>query len=232
MKDNSRGLNQIIKKVYARELDLIEDVPAIVVRKKRQNLLKTLKNALWVNQSATLKLAMFVLTLSAIAAAIYYYNLFTINKYKFILERAQIEAQLQRRNDLIPNLVAAVSDYMGYEQRIFIHAADVRSAVKMLEESVKVDQSAGIMSALSKFQAVAENYPDLKASNAYQTLMKELSDTETEIAEMRLNYNKAANYYNSRLKMFPGNVFNLAFGFKPVTTFESEHNAKIAPKVK
>lgn len=227
-----KDLNQIIKKVYARELDLIEDVPSTVVRKKRNKIFKALKNALWAKQSIAIKLAIFALILASISAAIYYYNLFTINKYKFMLEKSQIEAHLQRRNDLIPNLVEAVSDYMGYEQKIFIYAAEVRSAVKMLEESVKTDQSAGIMSALSKFQAVAENYPDLKASNTYQTLMKELSATETKIAEMRLNYNGAANYYNSRLNMFPGNVFNLVFRFKPVTTFTSEHGAKIAPKVK
>ncbi len=232
MKTSNNKMNEIIKEVYTRELELIEDVPATVVKRKRKSLLKALKNALWAHQSAAIKLAIFALTLAVISAGIYYYNLFIVNQYQFMLERAQIEAHLQRRNDLIPNLVAAVSDYMVYEQKIFIHAADVRAAVKMLEESVKADQSASIMSALSKFQAVAENYPNLKASNTYQTLMKELSGTETQIAQMRLNYNQAANYYNSRLKMFPGYAFNLIIKFKPVTTFEAELDAKIPPKVK
>ncbi len=232
MKTENNELNTIIRKVYAKELDLIEDVPATVIRRSRKNWLTSLRNSLWAHQSAAIRLAIFALATAVIAAAIYFYNSFTINKYKFMLEKAQIETYLQRRNDLIPNLVAAVGDYMGYEQKIFIHAADVRSAVQALEESVKTDESASIMSALSKFQAVAENYPDLKASNAYQSLMKELSDTETMIAEMRVNYNKAANYYNSRLKMFPGNAFNLAFRFKPVKTFESAHGAEIAPRVK
>ena len=232
MKDNAKKLNQIIKKIYARELDLIEEVPVTAIRNTGKHWFASVKNSLWLHQSTAIRIIMLALAIAVVSAAIYYYNTFTVNKYKFMLERAQIEAHLQRRNDLIPNLVAAVSDYMGYEQKIFIHAADVRSAVSVLEESVKVDKTASIMSALSKFQAVAENYPDLKASVAYQTLMRELSDTETMIADMRASYNKAANYYNSRLKMFPGNTFNIIFRFKPVNTFASEEHAKEAPQIK
>ncbi len=232
MMDNGKDLNRIIKKLYARELELIEEVPAKILRSRGKNLFDSVKNSLWAHQSVAIRLATLALFLAMVSAAIYYYNTFTVNKYKFMLERAQIEAHLQRRNDLIPNLVLAVSDYMGYEQKIFIHAAEVRSAVRVLEESVKTDGAASIMSALSKFQAVAENYPDLKASTAYQALMKELSDTETMIAGMRANYNKAANYYNSRLKMFPGNLFNVMFGFESVKTFASEQHAKEAPQIK
>ena len=88
------------------------------------------------------------------------------------------------------------------------------------------------MSFLSKFQAVAEAYPALKASEAYQTLMQELANTETMIADMRISYNQVANFYNSRLKMFPGNIFSALYRFDPVETLESEAAAKSAPKVK
>jgi LemA protein len=225
-------MNRILRKIYARELDLIEDTPLVVIKRKKP--LRALKDALWVQQSTAIKIAIAALTLAFISAAVYYFNFFTINSYEVKMERAHIEAQLQRRNDLIPNLVTAVNNYALYEKNIFIHAADVRAAVKSIEE--QIEQAGGEptanMSFLSKFQAVAEAYPALKASEAYQTLMSELSSTETMIADMRINYNQVANFYNSRLKMFPGNIFSLMFGFEPVETFESETAAKSAPRVK
>ena len=89
-----------------------------------------------------------------------------------------------------------------------------------------------LASSLSKFQAVAENYPDLKASATYQNLMKELSDTETRIASARMRYNQATNFYNSRLRMFPGIIFGFVMGFSPEMTFESEKSAKKVPDVR
>jgi LemA protein len=89
-----------------------------------------------------------------------------------------------------------------------------------------------VKNALSKFQAVAENYPDLKASATYQNLMMELSNTETRIASARIRYNAASNFYNSRLRMFPGIIFGFVMCFEPVKTFESENSAKRVPEVK
>jgi len=231
MSDKSQ-MNRILKKLYARELDLIEDPPLVVIKGKQP--LSTLKNTLWVNQSNAIKIAFIALTLAFFCLAAYYYNFFIKNNYEVKMEKAHIEAQLQRRNDLIPNLVTAVNHYALYEKKVFMHAADVRAAVKSIEESVKQSgaETAMDMSFLSKFQAVAEAYPALKASEAYQTLMMELANTETLIADMRINYNRVANYNNSRLKMFPGNIFSTMFRFKPVETFESEIAAKSAPKVK
>ncbi|KJU83602.1 magnetosome protein MamQ-1 [Candidatus Magnetobacterium bavaricum] len=234
-------MNRIIKKLYARELGLIEATP--VVRIRRVNPIALIRQQLWSRHSAAVRVAMFALFMAMISAAIYYYNAFTINVYKVKMEAAQIDVQLQRRNDLIPNLIAVVKEYMGYEKNVFMHTADVRSAVKSIEETLrKPGTVAGaaalgakeleMTSALSKFQAVAEAYPALKASDAYQALMKELSDTETRIAEMRINYNKAVTFYNSRLNMFPANLFNLAFSFSPIMAFESEQGAKSSPKMK
>lgn len=171
--------------------------------------------------------------MAAISAAVYYYNSFTINYFNVVMERAQIEAQLQRRNDLIPNLVATASKYMNYEQNVFTHVSDVRAAVKSLDKTIELKGlKADDLSVLSKFQAVAEAYPILKSSEAYTLLLKELSDTETKIVEMRIAYNKESSYYNSRLKMFPGNIFNLLFKFKQMPVFESVVKAKITPGVK
>ena len=225
-------MNRILEKLYANELDLIEDSPLVVIKKKKP--LQNIKRSLWVNQSTAIKIALVALTLALLSASVYYYNFFTMHSYEVRMQRSHIEAQLQRRNDLIPNLVTAVNNYAIYEKNVFMHAADVRAAVKSIEESVKqagVEQALDV-SFLSRFQAVAEAYPALKASEAYQVLMKELSNTETMIADMRINYNRVANFYNSRLKMFPANTFNKLFRFKPVETFESEIAAKSAPMVK
>ncbi len=222
-------MKEIIKKLYAEELELIAPPPPPAVTRKK-GLLARLKALLWQRQPVTVRVALVALVLACFSATIYYYNMFTVNRFRVRLEMAQIEAHLQRRNDLIPNLVAAVTDYMDYEKDIFRHAADVRAAIKGIEDSAKdIAGPDDFMSALTKFQAVAENYPQLKASDAYQTLMRELSNTETLIAEARMNYNQAANYYNSRLRMFPANFFNLFLRFHPVETFESEEAAKAAP---
>ncbi len=224
--------NDVIKKLYARELGLITDVP-ISIRRKWTDYAAQIKHKVWSSQSTAVKIAMMALSMALLSAFVYYYNFFTIEYYKTRLEKTQIEAELQRRNDLIPNLVKAVNDYMFFENKIFQHAADVRAALNSLKEVPDVSPaSLSLKSTLSKFQAVAENYPDLKASATYQNLMKELSDTETRIVGARMRYNQAANFYNSRLKMFPGVVFGFVMGFRPEKTFESEESAKKVPGIK
>ena len=143
------------------------------------------------------------------------------------LEAAQIEAELQRRNDLIPGLVKAVTDYMAYEGKVFVHAADVRSALGSLKDFPKdgatqpIDPQsiANFKTAISKFQAVAENYPDLKSSVTYQNLMTELANTETRLAMARTRYNTSANLYNTTLELVPGVFFGYALGFRHAKTF-------------
>ena len=225
-------MKEVIKKLYAKELGLISDVPT-ALKRKWTDILVNKKVQLWDSQSTAMKLAMTALFLALISATVLYYNYFTTEYYKTQLERTQIEAELQRRNDLIPNLVKAVSDYMAFENKIFQHAADVRSALHSLKSIPDESPSQiSMKGALSKFQAVAENYPDLKASATYQNLMKELSDTETRIANARIRYNTVTNFYNSRLRMFPGIIFGYIMGFGPEKTFESEKSAKKVPDVR
>ena len=228
-------MNTIIRRMYAEDLKLLGR--AHDVTRRRFHPLMAARDAMWTQQSFAVKVAMTSLLLAFLSAAVYYYNFFTINAYQAMMERAQIEAQLQRRKDLIPNLVNAANNYMSYEKDMFSHVAEVRGAVKAmdiksLEHAIgKVDALQDGKSILSKFQAVAENYPALKASEAYGSLMKDLSDTETRIAESRTSYNRIANFYNSRLKMFPGNMFNMAFRFDPFPVFESQPGALTAPKI-
>ncbi|MEI7635820.1 MAG: LemA family protein [Syntrophus sp. (in: bacteria)] len=223
---------EAIKKLYAKELNLIADMPSPVQVKWQDFLVRT-KDKVWDRQSIAMRIAMTALFMALVSAFVYYYNYFTVEYYKTRLEITQIEAEMQRRNDLIPNLVKAVNDYMAFENKIFQHAADVRSALNSLKNIPDASPSQlSLQSALSKFQAVAENYPDLKASATYQNLMMELSNTETRIATARIRYNTVSNFYNSRLRMFPGVIFGFVMGFDPVKTFESEKSAKKVPDVK
>jgi LemA protein len=225
-------MKEVIKKLYAKELGLISDKP-ITTRATWANHLARIRNKVWGGQSTAMKIGMTALFLALLSTLVYYYNYFTVEYYKTRLEITQIEAELQRRNDLIPNLVKAVNDYMAFENKIFQHAADARSALDSLKSIPQASPSQlSLQNSLSKFQAVAENYPDLKASATYQNLMKELSDTETRIAGARIRYNTVANYYNSRLKMFPGVIFGFGMGFSPAQTFESEKSAKKVPDVR
>jgi len=223
---------ELLKKLYAKELDLIAEMPS-AVQVKWADYLARFKDKVWGRQSIAMRIAMAALFAALLSAFVYYYNFFTVEYYKTRLEMTQIEAELQRRNDLIPNLVKAVNDYMAFENKIFQHAADVRSALSSLKSIPEASPSQmSLQSALSKFQAVAENYPDLKASATYQNLMMELSNTETRIAGARIRYNMVSNFYNSRLRMFPGIIFGFVMGFDPVKTFESEKSAKRVPDVK
>lgn len=225
-------MKDVIKKMYAKELDLIADAP-LAVREKWTAYVARIKDRVWDSQSIAMRIAMTASFLALLSASVYYYNYFTVEYYKTNLEITQIEAELQRRNDLIPNLVKAVNDYMAFENKIFQHAADVRSALNTLKNIPEVSPSQlSLQSSLSRFQAVAENYPDLKASATYQNLMMELSNTETRIADARIRYNTVSNYYNSRLRMFPGVIFGFVMGFQQVKTFESEEAAKKVPGLK
>lgn len=218
-------MKEIIEKLYAEELKLITAKPVIL--KPRPTVSMKVKEAVWVKQSKAMRTALVTMGLLVITGCVYYYNLYTTELYMVRLEAAQIEAELQRRKDLIPGLVKAVSDYMAYEGKVFVHAADVRSALGSIKDVTRdaaglpVDPQAiaTFKSAISKFQAVAENYPDLKSSATYQNLMAELANTETRLAVARAKYNTAANLYNTSLELVPGIFFGYALGFRPAATF-------------
>ncbi|HIJ81396.1 MAG TPA: hypothetical protein HPP76_06795 [Desulfuromonadales bacterium] len=219
-------MEEMIKKLYAEELKLIATKP--IQLKQKGQFFSVIKEKCWTRQSAAVKVGIVAFFLMFATAMVYYYNLFTIESYKVRLEAAQIEAELQRRDDLIPSLVKAVTDYMAFEGNVFQHAADVRSALNNIKDIPRdaAIPAASVQAALSKFQAVAENYPLLKSSETYQNLMKELSNTETRIAAARIKYNLQANYYNSRLKLLPGVFFGHLLFFEPVRTFASEKGSK------
>jgi len=158
-----------------------------------------------------------------------------VSKHETITAKwAQVENQLQRRNDLIPNLVNTVKGYAAHEKTVLEDVTNARSQwAKANTVDEKVKAAGAIDAALSRLLLVAENYPDLKADQVFLKLMDELSGTENRIAVERMRYNEAVRDYNVTVRMFPGNVVGGMFGYKPATEyFKAEEKAKAVPEVK
>jgi LemA protein len=160
------------------------------------------------------------------------YNRFVSQEEAIKAQWAQVENQLQRRNDLIPNLVATVKGFAEHEEGIYRDIADARSrllAARSPEETIEAANQQ--TTALGRLLAVVENYPQLKANEQYNRLMDELSGTENRIATERMRYNEAVQAYNTARRTFPANVTAGIFGFKEYPFFEVPAEAKQVPKV-
>ena len=146
---------------------------------------------------------------------------------------SQIDVQLQRRFDLIPNLVETVKGYMTHEQETLTKVTDLRSAwadAKTVEQKAELEGQ--ITDTLKTIMAVAENYPNLKADQSFNNLQAELSDTENKISYSRQFYNDTVTMYNTKLETFPSNLVASMFGFKASTLFNVDNDeAKKAVKV-
>jgi LemA protein len=146
---------------------------------------------------------------------------------------SQIDVQLKRRHDLIPNLVETAKGYMSHERETLTAITEARSramgAGSVTEKGAAETQ---LTQALSRFMVVVENYPDLKANQNFLSLQEELTSTENKIAFARQSYTDAVNFYNNKIEMFPSNVVAGMFNFRPETFFEIEEPAqREAPKV-
>ena len=182
------------------------------------------------------KIALIVgaLTLFIIISMVSVYNSI-VSKHETITAKwAQVENQLQRRNDLIPNLVNTVKGYAAYEKNVLEDITNARSQWAKASTIQEKVQAAGSMdTALSRLLLVVENYPDLKANQTFLNLMDELSGTENRIAVERMRYNESVRDYNITVRMFPGNFIASMFGYKPATEyFKAEEGAKKVPDVK
>ncbi len=147
---------------------------------------------------------------------------------------AQVENQLQRRNDLIPNLVNTVKGYVAHEKTVFEDVTNARSQwAKASTVEGKVKAASKIDAALARLLLVVENYPNLKADQTFLRLMDELSGTDNRIAVERMRYNEAVRDYNITVRSFPGNFVSGKFGYKVATEyFKAEEKAKAVPEVK
>jgi len=145
---------------------------------------------------------------------------------------AQVENQLQRRTDLIPNLIEVTRGYAAHEKEIFVHVADARARLLSAgSRDEKIAAAGELGTALGRLLAIAERYPDLKANQQFARLSDELAGTENRIAVERMRYNEAVRAYNSAIKSFPTVLYANAFGFKPQKYFEVPEEAKKVPKV-
>ena len=152
------------------------------------------------------------------------------------LEASQVETQLQRRSDLIPNFVATVKGYAAHEEEVYTAIADARSklAGAIEEDDVAAinEANSALDSALSRLLVIVENYPELKANQNFIALQDELAGTENRIAIAREDYNTIVASYNKEIKMFPKNLIANMCGFEEAEYFEASEEAKDVPVVK
>jgi LemA protein len=172
-------------------------------------------------------LALLVMPLSGCS-----YNRFVGQEEAIKAQWAQVENQLQRRNDLIPNLVSSVKGYAAHEQGVFQAVADSRSKLAGARTPEATIAAANEQSsALARLLAIVENYPQLKANEQFNRLMDELSGTENRIAVERMRYNERVQEYNTLRRRFPSNITAALFGFKEHPFFKAPPEARQVPKV-
>ena len=165
--------------------------------------------------------------------AIWRYNNLISLKYQVANAWKQIDVQLKRRHDLIPNLIAAVRGEMQFEQDTLEKVIAARnSAVAARGVAETAEKENALSQTLSRLFALAENYPNLKANESVRTLMEELTSTENKVGFARQYYNDVATRFNTAQNVFPDNFIAQAFKFQPVELYEiSEPAEREVPKV-
>ncbi len=160
------------------------------------------------------------------------YNSLVTLKVKIKEAWSQIDVQLKRRADLIPNLIETVKGYASHEEEVFENVTQARAALMSAsnpKEAGIADQKLG--SALKDLFAIAEAYPELKAQANFEALQNELSDTEDKVAYSRQFYNNVVRQYNEKIAVFPNNLIAGMFKFEPQEFFEVEEADKENVKV-
>lgn len=180
-------------------------------------------------------LILIVVVIVIIVIPVRYYNLFVTYEQKVRNAWAEVENQLKRRNDLIPNLVNSVKGYMGHEREIFEYVADARAklagAMKVGDRKKIIESAGELGMALGRLLAIVERYPELKADRTFIRLMDELAGTENRIAVARKRYNDTVREYNIIIKRFPGNIFAHLYNKSEEPYFTIPEEEKATPKV-
>lgn len=231
-------IGAIVKRIYGEDVQPSANVnKAGAVMNTRPNrkeskltaLKKTLssrRTGVWVVRIAVTLVILFI-----VAESIFQYNRFAAWQTKVAARLADVDREYQRRKNLIPNIVSAVGRYAAYEQGVFRHVSDVRTELKKIKSSnaSSAQISSVLEKALSGLVALAEAYPDLKATNSIQDLIKEAANTEDRIADAKKEYNKDCEVFNQYLSVFPGNFFGWVYRYKmaPYIGLEEDVNVPV-----
>ena len=167
-------------------------------------------------------IALIIIVLLIVIVIAIYNNLVKLRQ-KVINSWSQIDVQLQRRFDLIPNLVETVKGYMAHESDVFTKVAELRTSwasANTVHQKAELDSQ--LSGALKTIMAVSENYPELKANQNFSELQEELQNTENKISFSRQFYNDSVTMYNTKLEIVPSNIIASMFGFKPEELFKAE----------
>ncbi len=176
----------------------------------------------------------FIILVIAVIMLVAMYN--GLVRKKKLVDNAwsQIDVQLKRRHDLIPNLVETAKGYMTHERGTFEAITEARSKAMGAHNVSEASRAEGqLTEALSKFMLVVENYPELKANQNFLSLQETLASTENKIAFARQGYNDQVLFYNNKIQMFPSNIIAGMFNFAKRDYFEIENEAeRSVPQVK
>jgi LemA protein len=202
------GIGEEVKKIYGKE---ISDKSRIILGKGSK--LTTHIIVIWIPLIALLAVAITV---------ILFFNKFVILQQKAFFEGSRVEFEYQRRSDLIPKIETMAVEYAQHEQALFKFVADTRElkiAGENLESSLPAAKGRDFGKNLSKLMALAEQYPNLKATQSYQVLMKKIETTEDRISTARSRYSAAINKYNKTVCSFPDNIFAHILGIGTLSPY-------------
>ena len=175
---------------------------------------------------------LIVIIIAIILAIVGLYNGLVTARNKVKNAWAQIDVQLNRRADLIPNLVETVKGYAGHEKSVFEDVSAARAGLMNANGVKEINEANNqLTNTLKTLFAVAENYPELKANENFKELQAQLAQTEDKIAYSRQFYNDTVLMYNNKCQTFPSNIIANLFGFKEADFFEVAGEARSVPKV-
>ena len=181
--------------------------------------LRALKDALGKRRTVIwiMRIIVILFVLFVLAEGVFQYNRLATSSTTVAARRADIDREYKRRANLIPNVFLMVGRYAVYEQGVFKYVSDARAELNSIQNSNKTPGQINsiLEKAMSGLIALAEEYPDLKATQSFEALINEVSDTEDRIAKAKQEYNAASERYNQYQTTFPGNVFSFIYRFKP-----------------
>lgn len=220
-------LGAIVRKLYG---DEVKPAARKVVKKRgrlRRKLedlsdaLKRRPTVLWV-----IRIVVILLTLFVVIEGIFQYNRLQAWNTTVLARRADVDRELKRRANLIPNIIYLARRYESYEQEMVKYVSDARAVLQKIQTSQETGTPVNSLleKALSKLVALAEAYPDLKATQPIQDLTENWAETENRIADAKKDYNAAAEQFNQYLTTFPGNVFAFVYRFKFAEYISFEEN--------